>query len=79
MNNIFSKENFTLIINRIDPSLNNDIDFLYDLYSSLYEGIVEISNSNETFGQFSVNSFELIYYLVGEYLYSTKGLNKEQI
>ena len=79
MNNIFSKENFTLIINRIDPSLSNDIDFLYGLYSSLYEGIIEISNSNETFGQFSVNSFELIYYLVGEYLYSTKGLNKEQI
>ncbi len=78
MSNIISKENFSIIINKIDPSQSGDIDFLYDLYSSLYEGIEDISKNNETFGQFNVNSLELIYYLLGEFIYSTKGLSSEQ-
>ena len=79
MNNIISKENFVKIISRIDPHHLNDVDFLYEIYESTFNGIDELSKDKSLAGEFIINSLDLIYYLLGEYAYSTRGFSSEAL
>ena len=62
-----------------DLKTKYDADYLFDAYSNIYQGLSEISDNKETGQSFEVNSMEILFYLLGEYLYSTSGLKEEQI
>ena len=77
MSKALSKLDFVEIINRLDPSLNGDIDFLFDTYSGIFEGITSMSENSELPKGIEINSVTLVYYLVGEFIYTTGGLASE--
>ena len=70
---------FEMIINRIEPSLLSEVDFLYEIYENTYSGIVELSKEEPTVTITNINSLELIYYIVGEFTYSVRGFDKTAI
>ena len=78
MNKIIEKDAFTSIVNRIEPSVSKYIDFLYEVYEITFTGIDDIDQKELMLNApISINSFGLIYYLIGEFVYSTRGLNEE--
>ncbi len=66
-------KNFTL------PNVIVRNEYLYDVYSNVFDGLEEISSSKQVGYSFDVNSQEIIFYLLGEYIYSTSGLKEEQL
>lgn len=56
-----------------------DLHYLFEIYDSCYDGLLEISNSGQAGRYFQIFSNDIIFYLLGEYLYSTQGLNEEQL
>ena len=54
---------------------NYDNDFLYDVYDMAFDGLETLIEENND-DNFSIDSFELISYITGEYVYSTSLLNK---
>ncbi len=79
MNKKISKELFKNLVEKADPIHLGELDFLYELYENAFEGINEISQSGSLNGEIEINSLDLIYYILGEFVYSTQGLNGEQI
>lgn len=77
MNQVLSKEQFQKTIEQFHLSTRLDFDFLYDVYESTFVGLVQISENKEAGKVFEVNSHDIIFYLLGEYLYSTSDLNEE--
>ena len=72
----FSKDLVNRIVANIDNNGNIDADFVYEIYEAVYEGILDINENNALNTRVSINSLEIIYYIIGEYAYSTRGLNK---
>ena len=79
MNNIIFKEIFTSIIKRLDPNHLSEVDFLYDVYESAFNGINEMSDGGAFNAHIDINSIDLIYYILGEFIYSTRGLDLDSI
>lgn len=79
MNKKFTKEEFTSRIIVLNTDSNANIDYLYEIYSDIFDGLVEISKNKETGQSFNINNMELVFYVLGEFLYSTRGLSEEQI
>ena len=79
MNKILKKEAFISILEKIDSAHLSESDFLYDIYQTAFEGIVEINPDGIIDNDFSINSLDLIYYVIGEFVYATRGFNKDAI
>ena len=79
MSNILDRNQFIDFVKKIEPNPGLDCDHLYELYETVYQGIEEINDVNQFNKQFDINSFDIIFYLLGEYFYSTRGLGKENI
>jgi hypothetical protein len=79
MNNKVNKEEFTKLIERLDPAHLSEVDFLYGVYEDTFDGILEINQVNSLGLKININSMDLIYYLLGEFSYSTRGFNLEAI
>ena len=79
MSNILNKETFKSLINRIEPKFAAHCDFLYEIYEATYEGINDLSEEQQLVDKINVNSLELIYYLLGEFSYATRGFNQEAL
>lgn len=79
MNKMLDKNQFIDLLNTLDPNLAIDLNHIYDLYENIYQGIIEINEENHLHENLEVNSGDIIFYLLGEYLYSIRGLTKEQI
>ena len=64
-------------------SLNNasrlNKDFIYKVYSYTNEAIQQISDSNMLATSPVINPIELLYYIVGEYIYSVSYKSEEEI
>ena len=77
MNRKFTFEEFVKFIDTFvgNPSLN--YDYLYEIYENVFDGLLHISTTKQTGIAFQINNFELIFFMVGEYLYATNPLNKE--
>ena len=76
---ILTKEQFLQIVNASAPSLSNRADYLYEVYEDVHQGLIEISNSKEAGVSFEVNTFEVVFYLFGEFVYSTQGFKEEDV
>ena len=76
MNIKLTKEEF-IERSKIFPNVNNlNLDYIYQVYDLAFDGIIElleVQNISDTV----VDSFEVISYIFGEYIYSTSYLTKE--
>lgn len=76
---VINKENFLKICSVLKTPDGADYDYLYDVYKEATEGIEELTSNNPAFAQVeSLNPLEIIQYTLGEYLYSSMGLNDKQ-
>ena len=73
------KELFVTFLKKLPNRDENDFDFLYEVYSDVFTGIDEMYFSKDSsFKEKSINSLELLFYLLGEFDYATKGFSKEK-
>ena len=77
--NRFNKEEFDRVIETLSNSAKLNRDFIYDAYSLTSDAIQQISDSNMLNGTPVVNPLEVIYYCVGEYIYSVGYKSPEEI
>ena len=76
MNKILTKEEFTNQIKKYPIKNITSIDYLYDVYEYAFEG-VKLHYKQQNLTNRLVDSFELISYLLGEYLYTVAPLKEE--
>lgn len=75
---IFTLEEFNSFLDYFNaPSVINR-DYVYEIYNSVVEGILAL-NSSQVFNIKNINHFDLIQYIIGEYLYSIANRTPEQI
>ena len=79
MTKLFSKDEFLKFMTLLDLKGYVDYDYLFEVYEEVFNGLKEISDSKETGQSFDVSSEDIIFYLLGEYLYATRGMNEQQI
>ena len=77
MSKQIEKNEFSNFVLSLDKSLENDVNFLYDVYLNIFEGIGELTDNSTLPSSISIDSITLIYYLIGEFLYTTQGMDKE--
>ena len=77
MSKLLTKEEVSNLVNRIEPRQMKNIDFIYEIYNDAFEGVGEMKN--ELSPTFEVNSIDLIFYLLGEMVYSTSPLKDEDL
>ena len=75
----FTKEEILLSLKSLNTDTNINFDYLYEIYSDIFDGLVDISKTNKAGQSFVISNMELVFYVLGEYLYSVRGLNEEQI
>lgn len=73
--NILSKEDFVNIVKTLRKDYPFDFDFLYEVYDTALNGMSDIQSMNRT----SINQYEVVSYCIGEYIYTTTGMNEEQL
>ena len=79
MINKLTREEFYKILNSLSIKEDYKLEYLFETYESIFEGLTDISNSKEAGDSFEVNSSNIIFYLLGEFLYSVSGMSEEQI
>lgn len=79
MNSIIQKETFRSFLLKLDKNLEPHLDFLYDVYENIFNGINEINNGNSSQPTFNINSLELIFYMLGEFNYAIRGFDSQKI
>ena len=80
MNNLLSVEQFNQILNSLQAPNNVNRSFLYEIYEGASEGIVNLSKENELFANIGqINPLEIIQYCLGEYLYSVRHFNQDEL
>ena len=79
MSNILSKQNVKDVINRVEPRQVKNIDYIYDIYEETFNGILEMNDETKFSPSFEVNSIDLLFYILGEVVYSTKGMSDEAV
>lgn len=81
MNNItlLTREQFDRVIDQLLNKEQINRDVVYDIYQTATEGIDSIAKSNVFAVSPRVDPIELVYYSLGEFLYTTFGLSNERI
>lgn len=78
MNTKLSKEEFLKSVSGISNTEKINTDYLYKVYEDSYYAAVDLFNEQKIYNK-SIDSYELISYILGEYFYSTSFLNKEKL
>ena len=76
---VFNKSECDRVIDSLNNSSHLNKDFIYKVYTFTNEAIQQISDSNVLTNAPVINPIELIYYIVGEYLYTVGLKNNEDI
>ena len=79
MKELLSKEQFSKYIHNLAPELRLRDDYLFEVYETVHQGLTEISNNKEAGVSFDINVPDVISYLLGEYIYSTRLLSDEDL
>lgn len=77
--NRFTREEFNRVLATLSNSSKLNQGFLYAAYTLTCDAIQQISDSNMLNGTPVVNPIEVIYYCVGEYIYSVGYKSLEEI
>lgn len=75
----FSRIECDYVIDSLNNASKLNKDFIYKVYTYTNEAIQQISDSNMLNSAPVINPIELIYYIVGEYLYSVSYKSEEEI
>ena len=75
---IFTRLQFDRVIDQLLNSNDINRDVVYSIYQTASDGIENIIESNILNVVPTVNPLELIYYSLGEYLYTNSGLSDEE-
>ena len=75
---MLDRRQFDIIISQLNNSQDLDQDCIYKIYSYSVEAMQELMNSNILPALRNVNPLDVLYYCVGEYLYTTQGASEEQ-
>lgn len=75
---ILKRDQFDSLINSLMNSSVINKDFVYKVYLTASEGIDQLIESNIISNVGYINPVDLIYYSVGEYLYTTVGKDEKQ-
>ena len=79
MNKKLTKNDVELIINKINSGKDFfNIDYIYDIYDASFDAIEELLKSQNASNTY-VDSIKVVSYILGEYIYSTGYLNKEEL
>lgn len=79
INRILSKEECDRLVDNLSSSSQLNKEFIYKVYSYTNEAIQQISDTNMLINSPVINPIELIYYVIGEYLYSVSYQKEENI
>lgn len=79
MNNAIDTLTFNNLLKNIIEPQEGANEFLYDVYTLCVDSINELNEASLMPTALSVNHMELIFYIVGEYLYSTSSRKQEEI
>ena len=79
MSEKLTNEKFLKYMEMFSLKGNIQYEYLYEIYSEVFDGLKEISENKEAGEVFNVQSSEIIFYLLGEYIYSIRGFTDEQV
>ena len=79
LNPIFSREEFDTFLSNINLPKEVDKDFLYAVYQDADESIRYLNQTNSAILKTNISHPDLIYYCLGELIYSVVGKNEEQL
>lgn len=54
-------------------------DYIYELYDLAFDGIIELLEMQNLDNKVYVDSYQILYYIIGEYVYSTSSLKDEDL
>ncbi len=72
------QKEFNGVITSLHLNFDLDSDFLYDLYKQIIEGISSLGDTPIKVDKNNINHIEIIFYLIGEYIYTLAGLPKSK-
>lgn len=78
MNNKLTKQQFIEYSKIFSAIANYNIDYLYEVYDMAFDGLVSLLEESNM-DNFTIDSYELISYIAGEYIYSTNLLSGENL
>ena len=78
MNEKYTLEETKKLINKFGLTNYVDLDFIYGIYSVAFEGILELNDSSNDISVNYIDSFALVQYCIGEYLYIFSPLDNER-
>ena len=79
MNEKLSREQCLRFINAFKERLVLNADYIYEIYDLAYDGIIELLEMQNLDNKVIVDSYQILYYILGEYVYSTSTLKKEDL
>ena len=75
---VLDRPQFDMVISQLNNAKDLDIDCLYEIYSVSCDAMQNLLDSNIIPAFRNVNPLDVIYYCVGEYLYTTQGRTPEE-
>ena len=75
---LLSREEFDRVLSMLNLPSEIEKDVIYSIYQTSCEAIQSLVDSNLVSGIKSINPIEIIFYCIGEYLYTHSGLSPEQ-
>ena len=75
---ILNRQQFDAVIQALSNSNNINGDVVYQIYQTANEGMQSLIDSGLFPRLGNINPFEIIYYCVGEYAYTTSGKTEEE-
>lgn len=79
LNPILTREEFDNVINAINLPKELNKDFLYQVYQDADESIHFLNEQNASILRSNINHIELVYYCLGELIYSIAGKSEEEL
>ena len=75
---ILNRQQFDAVIQALSNSNHINGDVVYQIYQTANEGMQSLIDSGLFPRLGNINPFEIIYYCVGEYAYTTSGKTEEE-
>lgn len=73
-----SKEQFVKVISFINTNVSLDVDFMYEVYDISFTAICDLMQNNVLNQTNIINSFTIINYILGEYIYALDNRSEEE-
>ena len=79
MNNKLNKESCVNFISNFGNRIRVNANYIFDIYDMAYDGIIELLENQNLDKEVVVDSYQILFYILGEYTYSTNLLNDEDL